>query len=99
MPQNPLISFQYVELEDSPDGVPIMTHPTVNANLKSNIGKGSNLGNMSNVSQVNKSGNKSASAAHRPGFQVFRSSTGNLNKFQHHHNSREQLEIWLHGPR
>jgi hypothetical protein len=41
MPQNPLISFEYVvqnELQNGEqnfiNGVPIMTHPTVNGNVK-----------------------------------------------------------------
>ena len=36
MPQNPLISFEYV-VQNEPEfinGVPIMTHPTVNGNVK-----------------------------------------------------------------
>lgn len=36
MPQNPLISFEYV-VKNEPEfinGVPIMTHPTVNGNVK-----------------------------------------------------------------
>lgn len=40
MPQNPLISFEYVVKNNGEqefiNGVPVMTHPTVNGNVKSN---------------------------------------------------------------
>ena len=78
MPQSPLISFEYVvqnELQqqqsqqqgqaDFINGASVMTHPTVNGNVK----------------------HSTNNPAHtRPGYQVFRQ-------------PKENLEVWLHGPR
>ena len=48
------------------NGVPIMTHPTVNSNVKS--------------------------TTNRPGYQVFRPQ-------QQSQQTKENIEVWLHGPR
>lgn len=72
MPQSPLISFEYLvqnELQQEfINGVPIMTHPTVNSNVKS--------------------------TSMKPGYQVFRPQ-----QQQQQSTSKDNIEVWLHGPR
>ena len=72
MPQSPLVSFEYLvqnELQQEfINGVPIMTHPTVNSNVKS--------------------------TSMKPGYQVFRPQ-----QQQQQSTSKDNIEVWLHGPR
>ena len=83
MPQSPLISFEYVvqnELQQQQQsqqqgqadfingGATVMTHPTVNGNVKHST---NGINNPAHT---------------RPGYQVFRQ-------------PKENLEVWLHGPR